>query len=102
MRQLLGRAEADGGFRLVPRLETSAFELHRRFVTAGMGVAFLPRFVVAAELQADLLDAVPLRDPLLTEASAHLVVRTGRRLPEGMGRLIGWLAERMVAFRATS
>jgi DNA-binding transcriptional LysR family regulator len=99
VRQLLGRAEADGGFRLVPRLETSAFELHRRFVTAGMGVAFLPRFVVVAELQADLLDVVPLRDPLLTQASAHLLVRTGRRLPEGLGRLVGWLAERMVAFR---
>ncbi|MCJ2011425.1 LysR family transcriptional regulator [Methylobacterium sp. J-076] len=99
VRQLLGRVEADGGFRLVPRLETASFELHRRFVTAGMGIAFLPRFVVAADLQADLLDAVPLRDTILSEATAHLVVRTGRRLPESLGRLIGWLAERMVAFR---
>ncbi|MET0369512.1 MAG: LysR family transcriptional regulator [Methylobacterium sp.] len=102
VRQMLGRAEADGGFRLVPRLETGAFELHRRFVTAGMGIAFLPRFVVAAELQAGQLAAVPLREPILSEASAHLVVRAGRRLPEAMGRLIGWLAERMVAFRPTA
>ena len=100
VRQLLGRVEADGGFRLVPRLETASFALHRRFVATGMGVAFLPRFVVAAELQADVLAAIPLRDTLLSEASAHLVVRTGRRLPEGMARLVGWLAERMVAFKS--
>ncbi len=99
MRQLLGRVEADGGFRLVPRLETASFELHRRFVMAAMGVAFLPRFVVAAELRADLLDAVPLRDAILSEASAHLVIRAGRRLPEGAARLLGWLADHMVAFR---
>ena len=100
VRQLLGRVEADGGFRLVPRLETASFALHRRFVATGMGVAFLPRFVVAAELQADVLAAIPLRDTLLSEASAHLVVRTGRRLPEGMARLVGWLAERIVAFKS--
>lgn len=99
VRQLLGRVEADGGFRLVPRLETASFELHRRFVMAAMGVAFLPRFVVAAELRADLLDAVPLRDAILSEASAHLVIRAGRRLPEGAARLLGWLADHMVAFR---
>jgi DNA-binding transcriptional LysR family regulator len=99
VRQLLGRVEADGGFRLSPRLESASFELHRRFVTAGMGIAFLPRFVIAAELRANLLDAVPLRDTILSEASAHLVVRTGRRLPQSLGQLIGWLADRMVAFR---
>ena len=100
VRQLLGRVEADGGFRLAARMETASFELHRRFVATGMGVAFLPRFVVAAELRAGLLDAVPLRDAILSEASAHLVVRTGRRLPESMTRLLGWLAERMVAFQS--
>lgn len=99
MRQLIGRVEADGGFRLVPRLETAAFELHRRFVMAALGVAFLPRFVVAAELRDGLLAALPLRDAILSEASAHLVIRAGRRLPEGTARLLGWLADHMVAFR---
>jgi len=99
VRQLLGRVEADGGFRLVARLETASFEMHRRFVTAGLGVAFLPRFAVAAELQTDAVTVLPLLDPVLSEASAHLVVRSGRRLPEAMGRLLGWLTEHLVAFQ---
>ena len=101
VRQLLGRVEADGGFRLAARLETESFEMQRRFVRAGLGVAFLPRFAVSAELHADAVAAIPLRDPILSEATAHLVVRTGRRLPEATGRLLGWLAERLVAFQPT-
>ncbi|WP_407521812.1 LysR family transcriptional regulator [Methylobacterium oryzisoli] len=99
VRQLLGRVEADGGFRLTPRLETSSFELQRRFVAVGMGVTFLPRFTITAELQAGLLAAQPLADPILSSATAHLVVRTNRRLPEPVARLTGWLAERLVAFQ---
>ncbi|TCZ64938.1 LysR family transcriptional regulator [Roseicella aquatilis] len=100
IRQLIARVEADADFRLVPRLETASFELHRRFVAAGMGFAFLPGFTVTAELRAGSVAAVPLRDPLLSEARAHLLVRAGRRMPEAAGRLIDWLAAHMVAFRA--
>jgi DNA-binding transcriptional LysR family regulator len=100
VRQLLGRVEADGGFRLTPRLETGSFELQRRFVTTGMGVAFLPRFTVAAELQAGLLTTLPLADPILSSATAHLVVRTNRRPPEPVARLTGWLSERLIAYRS--
>jgi DNA-binding transcriptional LysR family regulator len=100
VRQLLGRVEASEGFRLTPRLETTSFELHRRFVRSGMGVAFLPRFAASAEIRAGDLVAVPLREILLSEASAHLVVRAGRRLPEAMLRMLGWLSENLVAFRA--
>jgi DNA-binding transcriptional LysR family regulator len=99
LRQLLGRAEADGGFRLTARLETGAFELHRRFVTAGMGVAFLPRFAAAAELRAGTAASVALGDPVLADATAHLVARAGRRLPEAADRLAAWLSDHLVAFR---
>lgn len=101
VRQLLGRVEADGGFRLAARLETASFEMHRRFVMAGLGVAFLPRFAVAAELQAEAVSVVPLLDPVLSEASAHLVVRAGRRLPEATDRFLDWLAHHLVAFQPT-
>ncbi|MDP4021531.1 LysR substrate-binding domain-containing protein [Methylobacterium sp. NEAU 140] len=102
VRKLLGRVEADEGFRLVVRMETTSFEAHRRFVRAGMGVGFLPRFAVAAELQAGTLHAVPLREVILSEATAHLVVRAGRRLPEALSRMLGWLADHLVAFRPLS
>jgi DNA-binding transcriptional LysR family regulator len=99
VRQILARVEADGGFRLEPRLETASFELHRRFVAAGMGAAFLPGFTFAAERRAGSVAALPLRDPLLSEARAHLLIRAGRRMPEAALRLIDWLAAKMVAFQ---
>ncbi|WP_457486477.1 LysR family transcriptional regulator [Teichococcus aerofrigidensis] len=99
VRRLLARVEADGDFRLVPRLESASFGLHRRFVMAGMGYAFLPPFTVAAELRDASLAALPLSDAMLSEARAHLLVRAGRRMPEAAARLIDWLAGRMVAFR---
>jgi len=98
IRQLVARVEADGDFQLEPRLETASFELHRRFVTAGMGFAFLPAFTVVSELRTKSIAIVPLRDPLLSQARAHLMVRAGRRLPEASARLVEWLAESMSAF----
>jgi DNA-binding transcriptional LysR family regulator len=100
VRQLLSRVEAAGDFRLMARLETGSFELHRRFIAAGLGVGFLPRFVIAGELKAGTLRAVPLRDTLLSEVRSHLVLRSGRRLPEATRRLLNHLAQQLSAFQA--
>jgi DNA-binding transcriptional LysR family regulator len=99
VRQLLGRVEADGDFRLTARLVTGSFDLHRRFLVAGLGVGFLPRFVIAAELRSGLLRAVPLRETILTEVRSHLLLRAGRRLPEASRRLLDHLAQSMIAFQ---
>jgi DNA-binding transcriptional LysR family regulator len=99
VRQLLGRVEADGGFRLTNRLETESFELQRRFVLAGMGVTFLPRFAAAVELRNGSLVAAPLSDMLLSHAAAHLVVKAGRTLPRAADRMVAWIGEHMTAFR---
>jgi DNA-binding transcriptional LysR family regulator len=100
VRQLLGRVEADGDFRLTARLVTGSFDLHRRFLVAGLGVGFLPRFVIAAELRSGLLRAVPLRETILTEVRSHLLLRAGRRLPEASRRLLDHLAQSMIAFQS--
>lgn len=100
VRRLLGRVEADGGFRLDVRLETPSIELQRRFVLAGMGVTFLPGFAAATEVKAGALVAVPLADPLLAEATTHLLIRAGRRLPEAVAGLAARLATGLEAFRA--
>lgn len=97
IRQLLARVEADGGFHLSPKLETPSFELLRRFVGAGMGITFLPRFCIAAELRAGTLLALPLADALPASASAHLLAREGRALPAPAERLAMWLAARLMA-----
>lgn len=99
VRRLLGRVEADGHFRLRVRLETGSIELQRRFVLAGMGVTFLPNFAAATELNAGQLLAVPLADTLLAQASTHLLVRSGRRLPEAVEQIISRLAGGLDAFR---
>lgn len=99
IRQLIGRAEANGGFRLIARLESASFEVHRQFVTAGMGVAFLPEFAVFPELRAGQVTALKLSDPLLADATAHLQVRVARRLPVATETLLHWLAERLVSLQ---
>ncbi|WP_245215908.1 LysR family transcriptional regulator [Pararoseomonas baculiformis] len=99
VRRLLGRVEADGGFRLPPRLESASFEMHRRFVLAGLGVAFLPRFAAAREITDGTLVAVPLADPILAEASAHLLARASGRLPEAAERMADWLIAHLRALR---
>lgn len=100
VRQMLSRVEADGGFRLTMRLETGSFELQRRFVLAGMGVAFLPEFAAAPELAEGRLAAIRLADQPLSHAAAHLVVKAGRTLPEPAERLAAWLGTRLAAFGA--
>ncbi|MCQ4159989.1 LysR substrate-binding domain-containing protein [Roseomonas sp. GC11] len=102
IRHLLARAEADGGFRLDVRLETGSVETLRRFALAGMGLTFLPEFAAAGDLAAGRLRALPLADPLLAEASAHLLHRAGRRLPRPAALLAEWLAARLDAFRPVS
>ncbi|MGA2292869.1 MAG: LysR family transcriptional regulator [Bradyrhizobium sp.] len=99
VRQLQGRVEAAGDFRLIARLESGSFELHRRFIEAGLGIGFLPRFVIAGELKAGTLRAVPLQDTLLSEVRSHLLLRSGRRLPEATRRLLDHLAQRLSAFQ---
>lgn len=99
VRRLLGRVEADGDFRLAVRLETGSIELQRRFVLAGMGVTFLPGFAASTELKAGDLVAVPLADALLAQATTHLLVRAGRRLPEAVEQMVARLAAKLDAFR---
>ncbi len=99
IRQLLGRVEADEGFRLTGRLETGSFELQRRFVMAGMGIAFLPEFAATLELRAGLLAALPLADPSLSQATTHLLIRAGRRLPEAVDGLVTWLTAHLMSLR---
>lgn len=96
--QLVGRVAADCGVAVAPMIETPSIDVLRRFVSAGLGVTFLPRFAVSTELARDALGVVELSDPLLAEASAHLLVKARRRLPTSVDRLAGCLAREMAAF----
>lgn len=97
--QLVGRVAADAGAALAPLVETTSIDVLRRFVSAGLGVTFLPRFAVSTELGRAALGVVELSDPLLAEASSHVMVRARRRLPLSVDRLAGCMAREMVAFQ---
>jgi DNA-binding transcriptional LysR family regulator len=100
IRQLLGRVEADQRFHLVPQMEAGSIDILRRFAMAGQSATFLPRFAAASEIAQGRLVAVPLADPILAEASAHLVVRARRRLPAAVEQLADLLTTRLQAFKA--
>ncbi len=97
--QLVTRIAADRGFAISPLVETTSIDVLRRFVIAGLGISFLPRFAVSTELAREAVAVRELSDPLLAEASAHLIVRARRRLPLSVERLSGFLANNMAAFR---
>ncbi|MCX2697553.1 MULTISPECIES: LysR family transcriptional regulator [Ochrobactrum] len=97
--QLVTRVAADRGFVISPLVETTSIDVLRRFVIAGLGISFLPRFAVSTELARNAVAVRELSDPLLAEASAHLLVRARRRLPLSVERLSGFLANNMAAFR---
>jgi DNA-binding transcriptional LysR family regulator len=101
IRQLIGRVEADEGFHLTVIAEAESIDVARRLAIHCSLVTFLPEFAAASEIASGALLAVPLTDPLLTEASAHLVVRVRRRLPEAVDRLVTSLIEGMRAFQDT-
>lgn len=96
--QLVGRVAADHGVAVAPLVETPSIDVLRRFVMAGLGMTFLPRFAVATELSRSALGVVELSDPLLSQASAHLLVKSRRRLPASVERLASHLAGELTAF----
>ncbi|WP_457579981.1 LysR family transcriptional regulator [Ensifer canadensis] len=97
--QIVARVAADAGVALAPLLETHSIEVLRRFVASGLGVTFLPRAAVSGEIDRGVMQAVDLEDPLLREASAHLMVRAHRRLPLSVEKLGQHLALEMQSFR---
>lgn len=97
--QLVGRVAANCGVAVTPLIETASIDALRRFVLAGLGVTFLPKFAVSTELLRSAFGVAELSDPLLSEASAHLMVKARRRLPASVDRLAGYLAAEMTAFK---
>ncbi|HHV66034.1 MAG TPA: LysR family transcriptional regulator, partial [Ochrobactrum intermedium] len=62
--QLVTRVAADRGFAISPLVETTSIDVLRRFVIAGLGISFLPRFAVSTELAREAVAIRELSDPL--------------------------------------
>lgn len=98
IRQLLARAATDLGLTMTPLMESTSITLLIRFVSAGLGVTFLPRFSAAIQEARGEVAIVEIDEPLLAAASAHCIVRARRRLPKSVNAVAALLATRMVAF----
>lgn len=99
IRLLVARAASDQGLALRPQVETSSIAALIRYVGAGMGGTFLPRFSASIQAARGEVDIVDLDEETLQHVSAHLMVRARRRLPKSVAHVAQFLAAQMVAFR---
>ncbi len=95
---LLRAAEARHGIRLPAMLETGSIAALKAFVRTGMGVTYLPRFVVNAEIAEGAILSKPLQDDSFGEGQTQLFARSGRQLPVAAQKLARHLARAMSAF----
>ncbi|MDB6177120.1 LysR family transcriptional regulator [Paracoccus sp. Z330] len=98
IRNLVGRAASDHGLALRPQVETSSIAALLRYVGAGMGATFLPRFSASIQAARGEVVIVDLDEESLQHVSAHLFVRARRRLPGSVGVTAEFLARHMAAF----
>lgn len=97
---LLRGTEMRHGLRLPATLETQSIAALKAFVRSGMGVSYLPRFVVTAEIASGAILAKPLQDNGFGQGQAQLFARNGRQLPQAAQKLARHLARSMEAFTA--
>ena len=80
LRQIMQYVEQSERIRLTPHLTTNSFFILRQFVRFRLGVAFLPAFVVAHEIAHGEIHSLPVAHPIMANAEAHLIKRSGRKL----------------------
>jgi DNA-binding transcriptional LysR family regulator len=76
----IDRAARDAGLEIKSSVTVNSLDGAKALVAAGLGVAFMPGFGAANEIEAGRLAAVPLVDKALCGASLMVIVRDGRTL----------------------
>jgi DNA-binding transcriptional LysR family regulator len=99
VRQLLELVELKQQLRFRPSLTTNSIAVLKQFVCTGMGITFLPEFVITREILDKKLVALPLEDEIFNTGETHMVTRLGRQLPNGAQQLLNHLMQWMKAFQ---
>lgn len=81
IQQMLELAVFQKQLSIQSRLTTNSFTAIKHFAMAGTGIAALPKFVVAKEITAGLLTAIPIDNDLLKSGKTHVITKVGRTLP---------------------
>ncbi|RQS18192.1 LysR family transcriptional regulator [Burkholderia sp. Bp8998] len=98
-RQMMEAVEYAERVRLAPIITTNSFAILKEFVKSGLGIAVMPAFAVAAELQTKDLFALEIAHPILVNAEAHMVTRAGRKLSVAANKMLQMMTGQMRAFR---
>lgn len=99
VRQLLDVLEFAEKVRFDPVMTTNSIATLKQFAKSGLGIAFLPAFAIASELESGEIHCRDIDHPLFLEAEAHLVTRVGRRLSVAASSMLQVLTSQMQAFR---
>jgi len=99
VRQLLAIAEFQQQVRLSPVVTTNSIAVMKNFVRSGMGVTFLPAFVVAREVEDGQLCTIDIEHAVLASAEAQIITRLGRQLSPAPSVLLQHLMAWMRAFK---
>lgn len=95
---MIRAAEAIHSVRLTATVRSESLMVLRNFVREGLGVTLLPAFVVTRDIADGSIVTVPLDIPEFHQGEASIFTRTGRRLPEGVSRLLDHAIGSMAAF----
>jgi DNA-binding transcriptional LysR family regulator len=98
VQQLIDAAADRERVSLTPMIRTNSFTLLRKFVAARLGIALMPDFVAAEDLEDGLVAAVPIASDTLRAAEIHIITRHGRQLPPSAQRLLSHLRSRLRSF----
>jgi len=82
-------------------VRTDSIAVLKSFVREGLGVTFLPRFVVVREIMEGSMVAHNLSMPDFGLGYAHLIARRGRRLPEAAVKLSAIIKRESAALHVT-
>lgn len=90
-RAVIEKALRRKGFKIKPLLSVASPEAIKNLVASGIGLAIISRLVVALELKAGLLGAIPLKD-LAIQRPLHLQHVRGRAQSPALARFMETLA----------
>ena len=82
-----------------PVMTTNSIATLKQFAKSGLGIAFLPAFAIASELESGEIFCRDVDHPLFLDAEAHLITRAGRRLSMAATKMLQVLTSQMQAFR---
>ncbi len=89
------------GIRLNAVVRSNSIAVLKHFVREGMGVSFLPQFVVVQQISDKHIVTRMINIPEFKQGKAHMIVRQGRTLPQAAILIAEHLRQSMSALKSS-